>query len=63
MEPNEANQTLGRKLDCSSNRVHLVRSESESRLERIITRGKSYTLVFVDSIRWNADRLLLSSSN
>ena len=63
MEPNEANQTLDRKLNSSSNGVHLVGSENESRLERIVTRSTSYTLVFVDIIRWNANRLLLSSSN
>lgn len=60
MKPNEANQTLDRKLNCSSNGVQLVRSESESGLERIVTGSTSLYPVFVNRARWNFGRLLLS---
>ena len=60
MEPNETNQTLGRKLNCSSNGVHSVRSESEIILARIVTRSTSYTLIPVVCNRWNSGRLPLS---
>ena len=60
MEPIQTNQTLGRKLNCSSNGVQLVRSEREVILERIATQSTSYTLIPVVCNRWNSGRLLLS---
>lgn len=60
MEPKEANQTLDRELNHSSNGVQLVRSESESRLERIVTRSASYNLILVKRDCGNLGKLLLS---
>ena len=60
MEPNETNQTLDRKLNCSSNGIQLVRGESGIMLARIVTRSTGQTLIPVVFNRWNSGRLLLS---